>query len=669
MNQSLRNGICPFVIFAILIQCQAQHWLHGGSNSLCYSEGKAFRCVPPFTNIIENMIPDEITSTCGQNKKQWICVDHINCHSCMKDTHSINYLTDQHLNNNITFWASDFVNHGDNVNITFSFGKLFEIYYISLVLIPLLEPDSIIISKSIDNGTSWTEWHYFSKDCYRSFGIQPMDFNHYSDSKITESTVDQSLTCTSIPDSKLGNLVNSPSVLAFTTNNPNFFSHASDQYNSWMSATNIRITLRKSETNFLNSHLDGFTYPPHLKQYFNRIYRKNNYSSILPVNRKLKQKKRNSPSVLKISDFFALADISIGGRCQCYGHAGRCLKNPVDNTYHCDCQHNTAGKDCEMCREGFVDKRWSVATVNSAAECKRCNCNLHSKKCEFNEKLYIVSNKQSGGVCVDCEHNTDGRYCHQCNKGYHRDWSKPLSHHHVCIKCRCHPIGSIYPDVCDQRNSQCTCKTGVGGLSCNRCQKGFQQTKSPITPCVDVIDLHKIPMAQAPENRCQHCNNKRKRIRFKKYCRKDAVLLVTMQSREQHGEMARFEMKVNYVYRIDTSKFTEMHPDFLASMNGIMSNQFIHSTFPMWIKETDLKCKCPSLQLGMTYLVILKLHAIKYLERSELLLDQKSVALPWQKTWERRMKKFSNKEHQGLCEKWKLKRRYYRRQKHTKNYV
>jgi netrin 1 len=38
--------------------------------------------------------------------------------------------------------------------------------------------------------------------------------------------------------------------------------------------------------------------------------------------------------------------------------------------------------------------------------------------------------------------------------------------------------------VCNQTTGQCPCKDGVTGLRCDRCMKGYQQTKSPIAPCI-----------------------------------------------------------------------------------------------------------------------------------------------------------------------------------------
>ncbi|MEQ2174360.1 hypothetical protein GOODEAATRI_007191, partial [Goodea atripinnis] len=40
----------------------------------------------------------------------------------------------------------------------------------------------------------------------------------------------------------------------------------------------------------------------------------------------------------------------------------------------------------------------------------------------------------SGGVCNDCQHNTEGRRCQRCRHGYHRHPSKPLRSPHACTR-------------------------------------------------------------------------------------------------------------------------------------------------------------------------------------------------------------------------------------------
>ncbi|EEC01941.1 netrin, putative, partial [Ixodes scapularis] len=61
-----------------------------------------------------------------------------------------------------------------------------------------------------------------------------------------------------------------------------------------------------------------------------------------------------------------------------------------------------------------------------------CNCNLHARRCRFNMELFKLSGRQSGGVCLNCRHNTAGRHCHYCKEGYYRDHSKPITHRKAC---------------------------------------------------------------------------------------------------------------------------------------------------------------------------------------------------------------------------------------------
>ena len=60
-----------------------------------------------------------------------------------------------------------------------------------------------------------------------------------------------------------------------------------------------------------------------------------------------------------------------------------------------------------------------------------------------------------------------------------------MTHKKACRSCNCHPV-SASGKICNQTNGQCPCKDGVIGLECNRCAKGYQQSGSPIAPCIKV---------------------------------------------------------------------------------------------------------------------------------------------------------------------------------------
>jgi netrin 1 len=61
-----------------------------------------------------------------------------------------------------------------------------------------------------------------------------------------------------------------------------------------------------------------------------------------------------------------------------------------------------------------------------------CNCNKHSTKCRFNLEIYKMSGHKSGGVCLDCQHNTAGRSCHYCREGFTRDLTQPMTSINAC---------------------------------------------------------------------------------------------------------------------------------------------------------------------------------------------------------------------------------------------
>lgn len=62
-----------------------------------------------------------------------------------------------------------------------------------------------------------------------------------------------------------------------------------------------------------------------------------------------------------------------------------------------------------------------------------CNCNDHSSECVFNASVYEATGRVSGGVCVNCMHNTAGRQCQQCAPFYYPDPTKMQNDIDVCI--------------------------------------------------------------------------------------------------------------------------------------------------------------------------------------------------------------------------------------------
>ncbi|KAG9346370.1 hypothetical protein JZ751_006681 [Albula glossodonta] len=178
----------------------------------------------------------------------------------------------------------------------------------------------------------------------------------------------------------------------------------------------------------------------------------------------------------------SLSDLQVGGRCKCNGHASRCRRDSEGRAV-CQCEHHTAGPDCDVCEPFYCDRPWQRATPSQPHPCIPCECNGHSTKCRFSMEVFQQSGRQSGGVCLKCRHHTAGRHCQYCQSGYTRDHSKPMTHRKACRPCQCHPMGAV-GRWCNQTSGQCLCRDGVTGVRCNRCAPGYQQGRSPIRPCL-----------------------------------------------------------------------------------------------------------------------------------------------------------------------------------------
>ena len=68
----------------------------------------------------------------------------------------------------------------------------------------------------------------------------------------------------------------------------------------------------------------------------------------------------------------------------------------------------------------YQDVPWNPATGKLKNECKKCNCNEHTDKCHFDSRVFAASGQTSGGVCENCQHNTEGKNCEICIPGYYQ---------------------------------------------------------------------------------------------------------------------------------------------------------------------------------------------------------------------------------------------------------
>ncbi|XP_053322196.1 laminin subunit alpha-3 [Spea bombifrons] len=327
--------------------------------------------------------------------------------------------------------------HYNEVNVTVDLGQLFHVAYVIIKFANSPRPDLWVLERSVDFGKTYTPWQYFAHskfDCLSRFGKevkQPI-------------TRDDDVICTT-ENSRIIPLENGEIVVSLVNGRPGA-KHFMDSpvLRDFTKATNIR--LRFLRTNTLLGHLIS--------------------------------KAQKDPTVTR-RYYYSIKDISIGGRCVCHGHADSCglINSGNQNLYQCQCQHNTCGEICDRCCPGYNQKPWMPASVDTANECEPCNCHGHASDCYYdadvdNRKASLDSygRYSGGGVCINCQHNTDGVNCEKCAVGYYRPYGVPKEAPDGCIPCSCNPDQS---DGCEEGSGRCYCKINFSGRNCEKCAEGY----------------------------------------------------------------------------------------------------------------------------------------------------------------------------------------------------
>uniref|UniRef100_UPI00358E4512 netrin-1-like n=1 Tax=Myxine glutinosa TaxID=7769 RepID=UPI00358E4512 len=340
------------------------------SKSLCHWKKVVGSTTPTKENVDDETERVMVCSPCDANDP-------------MK-SHPAAYLTDAHNPYAETWWQSAL--DDDDVSLSLSFAKRFEISSVSLKFIfTLLEnirynsqyPKATAIYKSSDFGKTWQPFQFYSRNCvgYSGRSMKTAVSGGNETEVLCSRPWDRHPFGASIKFHTLGGR---PSASHF---------ESSPALQEWVTATDIRVV-------FLGTDLD------HLGH------------------------RRVSLSV-----FFAVSDFQVEGRCKCNGHASRCVSGD-NGQLRCVCEHNTTGTDCDHCRNSHQDRPWKRATVSDAHECIECNCNKHSRSCEFDPRLYEIYGR--GGRCINCRHNTVGSQCQFCSEGFYQSKHRGDNHPKAC---------------------------------------------------------------------------------------------------------------------------------------------------------------------------------------------------------------------------------------------
>uniref|UniRef100_A0A452H759 Laminin subunit gamma-1 n=1 Tax=Gopherus agassizii TaxID=38772 RepID=A0A452H759_9SAUR len=294
--------------------------------------------------------------------------------------------------------------------------KAFDITYVRLKF-HTSRPESFAIYKRTREDGPWVPYQYYSGSCENTYQKLNRGF-------IRTGEDEQQALCTD-EFSDISPLTGGNVAFSTLEGRPSAYNFDNSAVlQEWVTATDIRVTLNRLNT------------------FGDEVF--------------------NDPKVLK-SYYYAISDFAVGGRCKCNGHASECVKNDFGKL-SCNCKHNTFGEDCEKCLPFYNDRPWRRATAESANECLSCNCNGRSQECYFDAELYRSTGH--GGHCIGCLDNTDGANCERCRENFYR-----LGSEERCLPCNCNAVGSLSTQ-CDNYG-RCSCKPGVMGDKCDRCQPGF----------------------------------------------------------------------------------------------------------------------------------------------------------------------------------------------------
>lgn len=334
--------LVPFALLAASLSCRSALAGYGMSMFAaqtsppdpCYDEhGNPRRCIPDFVNAAFGK-EVKVSSTCGKTPSRYCEATAAekaeersrSCHTCdasdPKKYHPAAYLTDLNNPHNLTCWQSDnFIQYPQNVTMTLSLAKKFEVTYVSLQFCSP-RPESMVIYKSMDYGKSWVPFQFYSTQCRKMY-------NRPNRAVITKQN-EQEAVCT---DSHTDMYPLTGGLIAFSTLDGRPSAHDFDNspvLQDWVTATDIKVI-------FSRLHTFG-------------------------------DENEDDSELARESYFYAVSDLQVGGRCKCNGHASRCVTDR-DGSLVCECKHNTAGPECDRCKSFHYDRPWQRATAREANEC------------------------------------------------------------------------------------------------------------------------------------------------------------------------------------------------------------------------------------------------------------------------------------------------------------